>query len=170
MALSETLKASLKINAEYYKANKDKPIRPETGFPSTLDQIETELQQPNISEEDKKLLLDWMDAFSQIKIENDTTAEARRVKIKGDMQKLRSNVAAPATSVATTPLVPNTTPTTPANGIKEVKEALSVINPKNLEEAIATSEKFINMLPAGETQTTLRGIHGAVIFDILRSA
>lgn len=56
------------------------------------------------------------------------------------------------------------------NGVKEVKEALSEINPENLEKAITTSEKFINMLPAGDTQTTLRGVHGAVIFQILRDA
>lgn len=56
------------------------------------------------------------------------------------------------------------------NGIKEVKEALSEINPENLEKAISMSEKFINMLSTGETQMTLRGVHGAIIFQILRDA
>ncbi len=56
------------------------------------------------------------------------------------------------------------------DSIKEVKEALNDINPENLEKAITTSEKFINMLPTGDAQTTLRGIHGAVIFQILREA
>jgi hypothetical protein len=52
------------------------------GFPSTLDEVEKELQNKDIAPEDKKILLDWMDAFEKIKIEGDTTAEARRDKIK----------------------------------------------------------------------------------------
>lgn len=166
MALSEKLKANLQANTEYYKANKDRPVRPEWGFPSTLDQVESELQKSDISIEDKKLLLDWIDAFSQIKIENDTTAEARRDKIKSEMDKLRGSVSMPTMNVQNSGshvLVKN-------QGIKEVKEALVEINPDNLEKAVSTSEKFINLLPEGDAKTTLRGIHGAIIFDILRNA
>jgi hypothetical protein len=65
-------------------------------------------------------------------------------------------------------------PTTPSpqtsNGVDEIREALSEINPENLEKAITTSEKFINMIPFPETKNTLRGVHGAVIFQILRDA
>ncbi len=89
MALSERLKQNLKSNTTYYKENKDKYVKPEWGFPSTLDQVEEELSKTDISAEDKKILLDWMEAFEQIKIENDSRAEERREKIKGDMIKLR---------------------------------------------------------------------------------
>ncbi len=68
------------------------------------------------------------------------------------------------------PIPVQTQSATAQNGVQEVKDALAEINPENLEKAVRTSEKFINILPDGQTKSTLRGIHGAIIFDILRSA
>ncbi len=51
----------------------------------------------------------------------------------------------------------------------EIKEALSEINPVNLEKAISISESVINML-AEPMKSTMRWVHGAIIFDILRNA
>ncbi len=177
MALSEQLKTNLKSNTVYYKNNKDKPVRPEWGFPNTLDQVEAELKKTDLSSEDKKVLLDWMDAFSDIKIENDSTAEARREKIKSEMAKLRTAITpTPAVPVAPSSIVwhvvlgATTQSVEVKNWVAEVKEVLAEINPENLEKAIATSEKFINLAPSAETKATLRGVHGAIIFQILRDA
>lgn len=109
MALDQRLKDNLKSNTEYYKGKKDQLVKPEWGFPSTLDQVEAELTKKDLSDEDKKVLLDWMDAFEKIKIDNDTTAEARRERIKTEMQKLRNAT---------------TTPVVAANGVQKTKEEL----------------------------------------------
>ncbi|MBC7503920.1 TrbC/VirB2 family protein [Candidatus Gracilibacteria bacterium] len=68
------------------------------------------------------------------------------------------------------PLIPSLRQINNQNGVAEVREALSEINPENLEKAITMSEKFINMIPFPETKNTLRGVHGAIIFQILRNA
>ena len=44
----------------------------------------------------------------------------------------------------------------PADGVKEIKEALVEINPENLQKAATISEKVINMIPSSETRNTLR--------------
>ena len=106
MALSEALKANLKANTEYYKANTNTLVHPEWGFPSTLDAIEIELKNPDISLEDKKILLDWMDAFQAIQIQGDTMAEERRAKIKIDIQKLRGTVGQVPPTVAASRVAP----------------------------------------------------------------
>lgn len=58
----------------------------------------------------------------------------------------------------------------PSDGTTEVREALNEINPENLQKAVLISEKFINAIPSPEARTTLRGVHGAIIFGLLRDA
>jgi hypothetical protein len=60
---------------------------------------------------------------------------------------------------------------TPAStGTVEVREALREINPESLEKAVGIMESFINKVSDSQTKSTLRGVHGAIIFDILRGA
>jgi hypothetical protein len=59
---------------------------------------------------------------------------------------------------------------TAAAGIAEIKEALAEINPESLEKAISVSERFINAIPSADLKNTLRWVHGAIIFQILRDA
>lgn len=82
-------------------------------------------------------------------------------------RSIRSTIGA---TLGKVPIPVQTQSATAQNDVQEVKDALAEINPENLEKAVRTSEKFINILPDGQTKSTLRGIHGAIIFDILRSA
>ncbi len=54
--------------------------------------------------------------------------------------------------------------------MKEIRETLKEINPETLEKAVTISETFINLVPEGQTKTTLQGIHGAIILDMIRQA
>ena len=54
--------------------------------------------------------------------------------------------------------------------VKEIRETLKEINPETLENAVTISETFINLVPEGQTKTTLQGIHGAIILDMIRQA
>lgn len=54
--------------------------------------------------------------------------------------------------------------------MKEIRETLKEINPETLEKAVTISETFINLVPEGQTKTTLQGVHGAIILNMLRQA
>jgi hypothetical protein len=60
-------------------------------------------------------------------------------------------------------------PSTPLDTGSRIREALSEINPENLEKAITLSEKIINSVPES-SRSSLRGVHGAIIFQLLRDA
>lgn len=54
--------------------------------------------------------------------------------------------------------------------VKEIEQTLKEINPETLDKAIGVSEKYINLVSDEQTKSTLRGIHGAMILNMLRGA
>lgn len=54
--------------------------------------------------------------------------------------------------------------------VKEIEQTLQEINPETLDKAITISEQFINQVKDLQTQATLRGVHGAIILNMLRQA
>jgi hypothetical protein len=54
--------------------------------------------------------------------------------------------------------------------VQEIEQTLKEINPETLDKAITISEQFINQVKDPQTQATLRGVHGAIILNMLRQA
>lgn len=174
MALSEALKIDLKANTEFYKTNKDKLVKPEWGFPSTLDQVEEELKNPKISDEDKKLLIEWMDAFNQIRIDGDTIAEARRQALVTKMKELNLLKLSVQSQVwpegQVLPAVQGSILTPDQIDAKRQKfqEKMKEFTPESLESSVRWMEWAMNSVPNVINKATLRWVYGSVFLDTLR--
>lgn len=97
-------------------------------------------------------------------------AEQEMQQIAAIIQEYQDNKTQIKTAVAIGTVATAQSVNQSNNGIIEIKESLKEITPANLESAIWVMNQIIEQVPEGQDKATLRGVHGAVIFDIFRSA
>lgn len=175
---------ALQRDINYFKDLKEKPARLHGEDKTFLEVIAAMKDKSKLSSSERLLVEQWVQELEAKKdYFSDSVARTRLEALKKEIMPISTGTPIQVWSNnSTNPIVwtsANLGHTVPGsinnpveiqNGTKEIKEALSEINPENLEKAVTISEKFINILPDGQAKSTLRGIHGAIIFDVLRTA